>query len=79
MWLAGRPNQEHLLARCGFDSSCLSRAGQQEAAVLRINVSASPRLNPSALRQKFDELVIRCVTSRPDTRFPRTCRLRSGL
>ena len=72
IWLAGRPNQEqHLLARCGCASSCSSQAaGQQEAAVLRINVNASPRLNPSALRQKFDELVMCDFTPRHPKDLP---------
>ena len=71
IWLAGRPNQEqHLLARCGCASSCSSQPGQQEAAVLRINVSASPRLNPSALRQKFDELVMCDFTPRHPKDLP---------
>ena len=71
IWLADRPNQEqHLLARCGCASSCSSQAGQQEAAVLRINVNASPRLNPSALRQKFDELVMCDFTPRHPKDLP---------
>ena len=67
--LADRPAQGHLLARCSFASVCLSQAGQ-EAAALRTNVSASPRRDPSALRQKFDELVMCDFTPRHPKDLP---------
>ena len=57
------------MARFSFASVCLSQAGQ-EAAALRINVSASPRRDPSALRQKFDELVMCDFTPRHPTDLP---------
>lgn len=68
--IADRPAQEHLLARCSFASVCSSQAGQ-EAAALRNNVSASaPRRDPSALRQKFDELVMCDFTLRHPRGLP---------
>ena len=67
--MADRPAQEHLLARCSFASVCLSQAGQ-EAAALRTNVSASPKRDPSALRQTFDELVMCDFTPRHPTDLP---------
>ena len=68
--IANRPAQENPLARCSFASGCLSQAGRQEAAALRINVSASAKHNPSALRQKFDELVMCDFTPRHPTDLP---------
>lgn len=67
--IANRPAQEHLLAGCSFASSGLSQAGQ-EAGAFRINVSASPRRNLSALRQKFDELVMCDFTPRHPRDLP---------
>ena len=66
---ADRPVQGHLLARSSFASVCSTQAGQ-EAAALRINVSASPRRDPSALRQKFDELVMCDFTPRHPKDLP---------
>ena len=68
--IANRPAQENPLARCSFASGCLSQAGRQEAAALRINVSASAKHNPSALRQKFDELVMCDFTPRHPKDLP---------
>ena len=68
--IANRPAQENPLARCSFASGCLSQAGRQEAAALRINVSASAKHNPSALRQKFDELVMCDFTPRHPRDLP---------
>ena len=67
--IADRPAQEHLLARFSFASVCLSQAGQ-EAAALRINISTSPRRDPSTLRQKFDELVMCDFTPRHPKDLP---------
>ena len=69
IWLADRPAQELWLARCSFASSSPSQPSQEVDTGLN-NVAAPPSHAPSALKQKFDALVMCDFTPRHPNDLP---------